>query len=196
MSDQPGLVSCCSANYFAQQNSRGFTLLELLVSLTIISILLLSALPGMSHLLNKNEADSSISTVFRAWQHARSLAATRSQRVLLCGSDDGLHCKKQWKDQLILFVDNNNNYQPDNDETLQRYEFNHSRGNLQTRVGFGKNYVIIDPLGKAPLTGSFLLCNPDEPSLERKISWNMAGRLYLTGNHSHHKGNSTIHCPS
>lgn len=195
MSCQPDQASCCSAKNFARLNSRGFTLLELLVSLTIVSILLFSALPGMSHLLNKNEAESSINTVFRAWQHARSLAVTRSKRVLLCGSDDGIHCKKQWTNQLILFIDKNNDYQPDSDEILHIYELNHSRGALQTRVGFGKYYVIIDPLGKAPLTGSFLLCNPDEPSLERKISWNLTGRLYLTGSHNSHKGRSTIHCP-
>lgn len=174
---------------------HGFTLLELLICLAIISILLLTASPKLGQLIHKNEADASINMLFRGWQHARSLAISRSTRVMVCGSDDGINCQKEWRRQLILFIDANKDFKPDHDEVLQHYEINSSQGTLQTRVGFGGNYAYLEPTGKAPLTGSFLYCHTKDSSLERKISWNLTGRLYLTGNHTTHTGTSTVHCP-
>lgn len=174
--------------------SGGFTLLEILIVLMIASVLLATGLPQLNQSVHESEADGSIHTIFTAWQQARTQAITRSTRVTICGSDDGMTCKKEWKEQLIIFVDGNNNHNPDSDEVVQTYSIKASQGTVQTRIGLGKNYAYLEPNGKAPLTGSFLYCHARDPGVERKISWNLNGRLYMTGSHTHHTGESTVHC--
>lgn len=174
--------------------SGGVTLLELLIVVVIAALLLATAVPPLGQLVHKSEADGTIHILVQAWQQARSQALTRSTRIKICGSDNGTTCQKEWQQQLVLFVDENNNDHPDSNEVVQVYEVRAVQGMVQTRIGLGKNYAYIEPTGKAPLTGSFLYCHRHDSGLERKISWNLAGRLYMTGSHTHHTGSSSVHC--
>lgn len=63
---------------------KGFTLLELLITLVVAAILVLGAAPNLSSFVKRNRAASSINDMLAALQYARSEALTRGVSVILC----------------------------------------------------------------------------------------------------------------
>lgn len=178
-----------------QNKQRGLTLLELIITASLIVIITSIAIPSFNTTMENNDADNSIERIFRAWQHAKSLALSKSKQVIICGSDDGTTCKKNWSRHIIIFQDNNHDHIPSTRELVFQYNVNSSQGNIQTRIAFGKAYAIIKSHGQSPFTGSFLYCNKNaQPLIERRVTWNLAGRLYLTGSHLNRTSSSTVKC--
>jgi type IV fimbrial biogenesis protein FimT len=68
--------------------SRGFTLVELLVVLTIAAILVASAVPSLSWFIASSRTTNSADTMVAAFERARSEAVRRSAVVSVCRSLD------------------------------------------------------------------------------------------------------------
>jgi type IV fimbrial biogenesis protein FimT len=68
------------------KNCRGFTLPEILITLGIIAILLSTAVPGISSMIKDNRLATQINRVVADIHLARSEAAKRDVRVILCRS--------------------------------------------------------------------------------------------------------------
>jgi type IV fimbrial biogenesis protein FimT len=83
--------------------SPGFTLLELLLAISISFILLMAAVPAYQHLLARNKTATVISQILTAIHTARAAAIAQGDSVILCGSGSGVDCDGQWHaGQLIL----------------------------------------------------------------------------------------------
>lgn len=72
--------------------ARGFTLLELMVTLAVASILAVIALPSFRDLLRKNQVSSANNALLADLSYARSEAITRGNIVSICPSADGSSC--------------------------------------------------------------------------------------------------------
>lgn len=103
----------------------GFTLLELLVTLSIAAILVSLAVPMMTD-TNKRQSVKSLQREFHnALVYARTEALTRNQVVSICASSDGTSCSTSgWAGGWLIFLDTSaDNYGDgvlNNDETLLR----------------------------------------------------------------------------
>ncbi len=64
----------------------GLTLIELLVTLSIVAILLAIAVPGFQDFFRRNRVDATASDLVTALNYARSEAIRRGARVTVCGS--------------------------------------------------------------------------------------------------------------
>lgn len=71
---------------------KGYTLLELLVTLTIVSVLALSAGSALSFLKRYRDSQSLKIITMNAITQAKLAALTAGRRVTLCLSEDGMHC--------------------------------------------------------------------------------------------------------
>jgi type IV fimbrial biogenesis protein FimT len=80
----------------------GFTIIELLITVTLISIMLLIAMPNMSDLVLHNRATTNINTIISALQLARSEAINRKIKVKYCQSSNYKTCGGNWKDGQII----------------------------------------------------------------------------------------------
>lgn len=75
-----------------QQLCRGITLLELLITLSVMSILLSLAVPSFQNLINEVRLSSVADEFYSSLQLARTEAVKRAVKVEICPSDDGFEC--------------------------------------------------------------------------------------------------------
>lgn len=89
---------------------RGFTLIELMVTVAVIALLAAVAAPAMVTLMNSNRLSSSAGELTSALQLARVEAVRRSAAVTVCGSADGVACTNgaSWANWIVVGTNNIN----------------------------------------------------------------------------------------
>lgn len=140
--------------------NRGYTLIELLTTLSVISLLLVIAVPAFSTLIDRQQLRSAGQTLFLALNSTRATAITRQQRITLWNQDGN------WRDGVILFKDDNANGKKDVDEeTLRQFnDFSHLRISGNRWVS---NYVSYSADGSAVTAsgafqvGTISICKPN-----------------------------------
>jgi type IV fimbrial biogenesis protein FimT len=85
----------------------GFTLMELLVTMTIVGILMAIAVPSYRYVTTANRASSEINALLGDVQMARGEAIKEGQFVTICASTDGATCAgtAAWNSGWIVFSD-------------------------------------------------------------------------------------------
>ena len=85
---------------------RGFTLLELMVTITILAIVAGIGVPSFISTVENNRAQTASNNFFLSIIQARSEAVKRNQPVVLCKSSDGASCTTSggWEQGWIAFV--------------------------------------------------------------------------------------------
>lgn len=86
--------------------ARGFTLVELMVTVAVLGILAAVAVPAMTGLINSNRLAGTTGELTAGLQLARSEALRRGARVRICGTVDGVNCGANWSRWIITGVDN------------------------------------------------------------------------------------------
>jgi type IV fimbrial biogenesis protein FimT len=89
------------------KRSRGFTLVELMITLALAAIILSLAVPGFQDIIRNNRAATQSNELVAALSLARSEAVKRGARVSLCPSTDQASCTggTDWADGWIVFLD-------------------------------------------------------------------------------------------
>ncbi len=146
--------------------TRGFTLVELMIALLIVSIALVIGVPSFSNLIKNNRMLSLVYELRAALNTARSEALAQRTFVTVCSSDDGTSCSDsgEWKQGYIAFRDSDGNGKVDKpddpngdqifiaklqDITVPKFIYKYSN----ERVRF-------DPRGYATgFSGTFTLCD-------------------------------------
>lgn len=87
----------CGQSYIVKKSmSKGFTLFELIVTISIVAILLLVTIPAMNHIVEKNRSDALINQVMTALRFARAQAVVKHEQLTYCGSSDLKACDGDW----------------------------------------------------------------------------------------------------
>lgn len=164
---------------------RGFTLVELMVTLAILGVLLVVAVPLASSLGNSMKL-TSLSNAFISQLHlARSEAIKRNGRVAICKSGDGRRCSPGggWEQGWIMFSDANNNGVREETETLVQ-SFSAFPPGFRLAGNFNvARYVSFGPSGGTRMTGgafqagTLTVCKASlEKTEARQIVINAVGR--------------------
>jgi type IV fimbrial biogenesis protein FimT len=87
--------------------SSGFTLIELIVVITIVSILMAIGVPSFRYVTTSNRLSSEINGLLGDMQYARAQAMKEGQTVTVCSSSDGKTClgTSVWTTGWIVFDD-------------------------------------------------------------------------------------------
>lgn len=145
------------------KHAVGFTLVELMVTLAILSIIVITALPNFQNLMASLEAkrvSTSLSTFIR---NSKQRAYVHHQRIGLCGSSNSSSCDRTgWSTGMIMFHDNNANRLRDSSEQIfDQIRFNLKYGTLSWQ-GVGRtNSLLFQPDTGLPRgsNGSFTYCS-------------------------------------
>ncbi|HQV26372.1 MAG TPA: GspH/FimT family pseudopilin [Acinetobacter sp.] len=139
----------------------GFTLIELAVTMAVLAILVCICLPYFNELLASTEVNKIKKTLTIYIQKAKNDALIHHKNVTLCGSEDLIHCHTNWNKGFIGFLDNNNNRQRDEAETvLFTNSVNAKYGTLNWKGALSVNSITFQgdtglPRGS---NGSFFYC--------------------------------------
>jgi type IV fimbrial biogenesis protein FimT len=107
-----------------KRNSRGFTLIELMTSITVLGVLLGLAVPSFRATIRNNRIAAQTNELVGALNYARSEALKRGNSVSVCSSTDGTTCavSNTWSTGWIAFTDMNGNGNTDGaDAVLQQW---------------------------------------------------------------------------
>lgn len=174
--------------------ANGFTLLELMVVITVSILLITVAIPGMINFVVSSQRSSSAMEFYTDLNLARSEAIARNQRITVCKSDDGVNClaigSGNWHDGWIVYVNKDGvvdttepdvNVDPDINEDILRI-------NDGLPNGFSLDSEAADDLrrsisflssGRVVSDGGFLLCTSGTDVTDRRIGVEPSGRIQL-----------------
>jgi len=90
------------------RSARGFTLIELMVTVAVMAIVAAIAAPAMQGIVRANRLAATSTEVITALQLARTEAVRRNARVMVCASADGQACSASttWTRWIVLGRDN------------------------------------------------------------------------------------------
>lgn len=164
----------------------GFTLLELIVTMAIVTVALRIGVPNFIDLIRSNRVSALTSNLTTAMYLARSEAIKSGVRVTLCKSADGATCTEDsgYQQGWIVFVDAPPLAVRDVTNLQERLVRAYERAPGATLRLTGnihvQHYVSYEPSGAARLidggfqAGTLTVC---EPPVGRKVVLNSGGRI-------------------
>lgn len=156
----------------------GLTLIELLITLAIISVLIASATPSMREIIQNNRATTQVNELQASLNIGRSEAITRNSTVTVCQSSNGLACTGQWQDGWIVFVDDNSDRDVDDGDQILRVHGSLAAENSLRFLGTGIQYTS-SGLASTGSNGVFIHCDPRGASHAQAIIIGPTGRARL-----------------
>lgn len=158
---------------------NGFTLIELMTGIMIISIVIAIGVPSFTVTIQNNRLASQTNTVISALNFVRSEAVKRNNaRLTICGSSDQASCNtSNWESGWVIFPDNDNDSQVSAGETILKVDGAMSGGNTLRASGFSSTSLIrFDTQGMLSGSGTFTLCDERGVTEARAIVMNISGQ--------------------
>ena len=157
------------------KNQKGLTLVELLITITIVAILLGVGVPNLTTFVKNNRILSQTNLFMLSVKTARSEAMTQRAIVTLCQSNDGENCGGSWSDGHIAFLDVNADGVVDDGETVILANVLESTAIAVTYTG--GNFVTFDRRGRAVgSSGAMTFCDERGDDYARGIVIDPIGR--------------------
>lgn len=137
--------------------NRGLTLVELLITLIVISITLSIAVPAMDSEIANARQRALISTYHGAFSFARSQAVNTGVFVTICPLSSGNRCIDDWTLPAAIFPDSDKNLKPDGN-TVWKLIQPVTNYRIKSRTG-GRGYLTFGPNGLIyGASGSLVAC--------------------------------------
>jgi type IV fimbrial biogenesis protein FimT len=164
--------------------NSGFSMFELLITVTIIGVVMGFAIPSMTEFIKNDRLSTQINTMVGHLAYARNTAVTRHQQVVLCASDNLSTCSgNNWKDGWIIFVDADSDDDfTAGEEILRVHEALPDGSTLTSSLGAS---VVYDSRGFAPTSnGTFSLCDARGAEHMKSLSISVTGRVRQGGSNA------------
>ena len=163
---------------------RGITLIELLMTVAIASVLATMGVPALGSMLAHSHERSAEAALQASLMHARELAITRSEQVVVCPTADGEHCSGEdlWQAGWMIGADADHDREPDS--VLARFDA--MPENMRIVSSRGRPRVVFQPDGSAGGSNAQLtVCHGGDVRDGRAVVIANSGRVRVTGADSH-----------
>jgi len=171
-----------------------------LITVTILMILALAAIPSFDSFMKESKAVEIINGLTKAVYLTRTTALKEEIHVTLCKSSDGAECSGNWEDGYIIFKDINRNATVDAGEEIIKHQSKLPQGTTLT-WNSGQTYLRMTPYGYTDSTlGNFKYCPPqNDPQYGKGFTVNRPGRVKMfkdtDSNGIVEKSGTDITCP-
>ncbi|MDO6610064.1 GspH/FimT family pseudopilin [Shewanella sp. 1_MG-2023] len=163
------------------RQSFGFNLVELMITLTIFSLLSVIALPSFKSLQQQLRVESNLQTIQQAMQFARNIAITYGTRVTVCPILNN-KCGDDWNSGFSVFIDSGKTNQVNTNDVIM---LEVSQFHEEDIIQYNRLAVRYQPDGLASGTNGTLTYCPEtiDSPYSKAIIVNQAGRVrYSTKN--------------
>ncbi|MEM7564668.1 MAG: GspH/FimT family pseudopilin [Pseudomonadota bacterium] len=166
------------------KKNSGFTLLELMITLTVITLVMAIGIPSMRTFIQNDRLTTQINTLVGHLAYARSEAVKRSQQVSLCVSNNTTSCTggNNWQNGWIIYVDSDGDGSFTAGEEILRAKQTLDGSNtlnpatITTQVTYDYRGFVT-----AASVGSFSLCDSRGASYGKAIAISTTGRVRKEG---------------
>ncbi|MEP6942773.1 MAG: GspH/FimT family pseudopilin [Betaproteobacteria bacterium] len=168
--------------------SRGFTLIELIVSVALLGALLALAPAAYGDWMASQQLANHARLLTETLDLARSEAIKHGYRVNVCKSSNGRRCDDRagWEAGWVMFVDENRDGEIDDEQQIIRRE-----GAAPAQITLAANrpvadYVSYTSLGHARLLsgalqmGTFVVCKPGQNAIKVVLANSGRARMEKT----------------
>lgn len=164
---------------------KGFTLIELMVSVSVTSILLAMAIPNFNDFIVKMRVDNEISQLHRLLLITRNAAINSGQKAIICPLNSTFECTDEWQNELSVFVDTNDNKEFDVNEEVIRIRAAINEGDKLV-YGKDRNKITFKPTGQLSglANGTFRYCPKNHDKKSRGIIIARSGRVYQSSDNN------------
>lgn len=136
---------------------RGYSLYELLVTLSVATILIVIGAPPLGSLIARNRLTTEVNALHHALHLGRQEAIKRRLNLVLCQSADGSRCTgdADWSGGWMLFVDDDDDGRADPGETVLRRHQPAAAVNIMTN----RRHYTLRGVRRRNTNGTFLVCD-------------------------------------
>ena len=162
------------------QNDKAYSLLELVMTLALVSIVLTLGVPSLGKLVADHRMRTDADRLFHAIHLARKESVVRRRVVTLCPSNDGLSCEPSfdWSMGFMMFV-NRDRSQPlvrENDEPVLIWH----RGNGHNQIVANRQGFSLRSTELRATNGTIIICDPESRAEARAVVVSYTGRPRVT----------------
>lgn len=179
---------------------KGFTFLELIVSISVTSILAAIAVPNFNEFIINMRVDNEVSQLHRILLMTRNAAINSGQKAIICPLNNSFECTGQWEKKLSAFVDVNDNKKLDDNEKIIIVRAEITIGD-KLIYGKGRSKITFKPTGSLSglANGTFKYCPANYTNHSRGIVIARSGRIYQSSDIDNdgideNRGNKEIKC--
>jgi type IV fimbrial biogenesis protein FimT len=164
-------------NMLLGKSKKGFTIVELLVTLALFSIIATVVTPSLGNFYKRNRVAAIVNNHVSALQLARHTAVTENAFVVVCPTQDMQNCDEDWALNKIVFVDEDGDGALDGNEEII--------GSIDTvndyRVTSTRDSLRFAPFNTAQnFTATITICPEDKTTIfSRAIIISNVGRVRL-----------------
>ncbi|MDO6513882.1 MULTISPECIES: GspH/FimT family protein [unclassified Neptuniibacter] len=162
--------------------SKGFSLIELLLALALLSIVLFVGVPSFSAVLSRVQVDADVSSIRGGLSFARMVALTARKEVIVCRWDGDSNCTGDsgsgsliWPAGMLVYIDEDTDgtWNPLTDSVLKVIPFS-----AHNEVSWNNGEkVVFQSDGSSPgYNGTFSIVD-DTGELSAELVLSMTGRL-------------------
>ncbi|MBL1261821.1 MAG: GspH/FimT family pseudopilin [Thiotrichaceae bacterium] len=165
-----------SSLYLPHRNHHGFTLIELVILLAILSIVFHLAAPTFQNIGANSRMTAHINNMVTSFNYARSEAIKRNHNLVICPNDNG-SCAREphWHNGWLIFIDDNFNREIELGEEIIYVEA--AKKNVEITSSRYRRRVVFRSTGYSyGSNASFIFCDQRGSSKARAIVLSNTGR--------------------
>ena len=157
--------------------TRGYSLLELLVTLILVVVLLSLGVPGLRHLALDARRTADVNAFVSAIHLARSESSKQARAVVLCHTADGIVCagaRQPYDLGWMVFVDADEDSPPRRDDTEALLL--HHTPVIEGSIRSNRAHYVFHPYYRRSTNGTIVFCDIRGPAAARAVIVSYTGR--------------------
>ena len=168
--------------------NKGFTLIEVLVTLALFAIITTSVAPSVNNFFVRNKVAATVNNISSALQFARHTSISENEFVVVCPTTDMENCSgsKDWTSTKMVFIDENEDGQRGINEEL----LGSADAVKDFHIRSTRESIVFAPVNTAGTTNATIsICRKENiNSFARALTVSTVGRVSIE------KDSSVINC--
>lgn len=160
---------------------RGFSLIELMVTIAVLAILVAIGLPSFQSSMRSNRVATGTNELTASINLARTEAIRSPNGAGICASDDGDNCSGEWSDGWIVWISGDGDNSPDGEhDRVLRYVEAQGTLDIEANTSALGNTIRFDNRGRSlearTLNIRYPAC-PEGAELQRRLGISLTGQV-------------------